>query len=192
MDKLEIILQKLELQNLNPIIKSDNINGSVFSKIVWIENSNEEYYIYEDNIAIEDKKIAWFQTSNKDNHLLIIYCNDTLFKWIPKTYNHFFGCYCMLLEWYKDHLIFIYQEKHDIYVCSIKEGNVNHFNFNGEMIERKGELISYETYNNKSDKVKLIKIPELFELEPIDKIEAEKLGIIPKGLNRSGNFLGNK
>jgi len=86
--------------------------------------------------------------------------------------------------------MFIYKEKHDIYICSIKDGNVKYFNFNGEEIERKGDLISYETYTNRSDKVKLIKIPDLIELNPIDKAEAARLGIIPEALNRPGNFLG--
>jgi hypothetical protein len=192
MDKFELVLQKLKRQNLNPEIKSTVLNGNSFSEITWIENSNDECFIYEGDIAIEENKVAWFQSSNEYRHLLTVYENETVFNWMPKTYNPVFGCYCLLIEWYKQHLIFIYQEKHDIYVCSIKNGNVNFFNFHGEEIERKGDLISYETYMNKSDKVRLLKIPELVELEPIDKLEAEKLGIVPIGLNRPGNFLGNK
>jgi hypothetical protein len=33
---------------------------------------------------------------------------------------------------------------------------------------------------------------ELVELESIDKAEAERVGLVPQGLNRPGNFLGNK
>ena len=127
------------------------------------------------------------------SNLLKIYQNGSLFVWTPKTYNPIFGCHCILLEWYKNHLIFIYQEKHDIYICSILEKEVKYFNFHGEEIERKYDMISYETYMNKSsEKVKLIRIPELVELEPIDKAEAEQRGLLPNGLNRAGNFLGLK
>jgi hypothetical protein len=90
-------------------------------------------------------------------------------------------------------LIFIYQEKHDIYICSIKNKIVNHFNYHGEEIERKDDIISYDTYMNKlHNKVRLIRIPELEELNPIDKSEAERIGLTPMGLNREGNFLATK
>jgi hypothetical protein len=159
MNKLESVLQKLKQQNFNPGIRSEIVNGNNYNEIIWTASSNEKCFISEDHIAIEENKIAWFQSSNQDRHLLTIYDGDTFFTWTPKTYNPIFGCYCILIEWFKDHLIFIYQEKHEIYICSVKDGKVNYFNFKGEEIERKGEVISYETYSSKSEKVKLIKIP---------------------------------
>jgi len=100
MDKLELVLQKIEQQNFKPRIKSKIVNGSCWREIEWTKDSNEVCFIYETNVAIEENKIAWFQSSDQDNHLLTVYDNDVLFSWIPKTYNPVFGCNCMLIEWY--------------------------------------------------------------------------------------------
>ena len=189
MDKINLVIEKLKKDNINPEIEF----GKYSKSIVWTDESSSEFNIYEDDISVENNKIAWFQSNHWDNHLLKVYETDTVFNWIPKTYNPVCGCHALLLEWFKEHLIFVYQEKHDIYICSIKNGSINSFNFSGVEIERKGEVFSYETYINTSiDKVRLIKIPELIHLEPIDKKEAEKLDLIPKGINREGNFLGLK
>ncbi len=191
MEKIKQVLQKLTQQQLSPHLKTEQLMDRPVSTISWTENPNENCFIQEEDIALEGNKIAWFQSSDQDRHLLTIYNQDTVFTWTPITYNPVFGCYCILLEWYKEHVLFVYQEKHDIYICCIKEGEVRYFNFHGEEIERKGAFISYETYTNKTDKVRLLKIPELIEVTPLEKDEAEKLGLIPKGLNRPGNFLGN-
>jgi hypothetical protein len=191
MKKLEAVIQKLKLENFDPKIKTETLNGKESRQIVWTGDSNDDYYIFEIDIVVEGGKIAWFQSSKKNRFLLKMYDGDSLFSWTPETYNPIFGCLCILLEWYKGALIFIYQEKHDIYICSITGGHVKYFNFHGAEIERKGDLISYETFTNQlKDKVRLIRIPDLAELEPIDKKDAEKLGLLPEGLNRPGNFLG--
>lgn len=190
MEKLQLVLGILRLENYNAVIESEILSGKEWHQITWKDESGDECHIYQDDIAIEDGKIAWFQSSKNDRHLVKVYENDIFYSWEPVTYNPIFGCLCLLLEWYKDHLIFIYQEKHCIYICSIKDNNVNHFHFYGEDIERKGNLISYENYMDRlTDKVRLIQLPELIELEPIPVTEAEKLGLIPSGLNRPGNFL---
>ncbi len=111
MDKLDIVLETLKKENYNPVIETKISNGENWSKITWIDDSGDECYIYQDDISIEGDKIAWFQSSERDNHLLKIYENDLAYDWIPKTHSPIFGCLCLLLEWYSDHLIFIYQEK---------------------------------------------------------------------------------
>lgn len=164
------------------------------SQVYWIQE-HDRRFIHESNIAVDGERIAWFQSSWGNQHLLRVYEkeNSQYFSWKPITQNPFFGCYCILIEWYKDHLIFIYQEKHGIYICAVRDNNVRHFKFHGEEIERKGDLISYETYMGKTpDSIKLIKIPELILQEPIGKEEAEKRGLVPRDLNRPGNFLGQE
>jgi hypothetical protein len=193
MNKLNIVFEQLKQDGYSPVIVTKTFNDSDWSEINWVDESKDECSIYQDNISIENNRLTWFQSSKSDHHLLTVYENNDVFTWIPKTYNPIFGCYCLLLEWYKNHVIFIYQEKHGIYICSISNKNVKHFYFHGEEIERKGDLISYETYTNKQpNKIRLIKIPELTEPEPIDRTEAEKLGLVPDGLNRPGNFLAFK
>ncbi|WP_305952690.1 hypothetical protein [Emticicia oligotrophica] len=192
MNKIDFVIQKLNQQNINPSVKSEYLNNELWNEINWVNNSGDQFSIYENNIDIEGDKVSWFQSNGYDKHTLIIYENNSFFTWTPKTYNPIFGCFCLLLEWYKNHLIFIYQEKHDIYICSVQNKNVKYFNFNGEEIERSNDLISYETYSNKSDLVKIIQIPELVSLPSLNRKEAEKLSLIPTGLNRPGNFLSRK
>jgi hypothetical protein len=187
------VLTKLKEEGYQPSLTEHKEYGFEWKTINWNDELNGECFIYQDNIAIENNRLAWFQSSNRDNHLLKIYYHDYSFSWVPETYNPFFGCTCLLLEWYKDHLLFIYQEKHEIYICSIFEKHVNYFHFHGEEIERNGDLISYETYMNKTpEAIKLIQIPELIQLKPITREEAEKLNLVPTGLNRPGNFLALK
>ncbi|MFM9951862.1 MAG: hypothetical protein ACKV1O_28280 [Saprospiraceae bacterium] len=181
MEKIKQAFKILSQNNYEPIVKTESLNDNLWNQLLWTDENGDECSIYEENIAIETDKIAWFQSSKRDNHLLKIYECGIEFVWIPFTYNPVFGCRCLLIEWYKNHLLFIYQEKHDIYICTVINKTVKHFNFHGEEIERKGDIISYETYTNKlPDKVRLVKIPELVELEPINKSEAEKIGLLPK------------
>jgi hypothetical protein len=192
MEKLQLVLEKLRLENYDAIIKTEIIHEKEWHQITWKDGSGDECRIYQDDIAVEEGRIAWFQSGKNDRHLVKVYENDIFYSWVPVTYNPIFGCFCLLLEWYKDHLMFIYQEKHCIYICSIRNNSVNHFHFSGEEIERKGNLISYENYMDRlTDKVRLIQIPELIELEPISKEEAEEKGLIPTGLNRPGDFLSH-
>ncbi|OQP53439.1 hypothetical protein A4H97_23630 [Niastella yeongjuensis] len=193
MDKLNKVLEILQREQERVIIAPQIVTENGRKKITWTNESEDECYIYPNDISIAGDKIAWFQSSIRDNHLVRIYEDNFSLSWEPETYNPVFGCYCLLMEWYKDHLIFIYQEKHCIYICSIKDKEINHFHFHGEDIERRDNLISYATYmDNPVDKVRLIQIPELIHVEPISTLEAEKCGLIPQGLNRPGNFLALK
>src|SRR5688572_8535837 len=100
MDKLNIVLEQLQKENYNAIIKTEIIGEEEWSEIMWTDESGGECYIYQDNVSIENDKIAWFQSINQDRHLLKIYGNGFSFDWIPQTHNPIFGCYCLLLEWY--------------------------------------------------------------------------------------------
>lgn len=193
MEKIKQVFTILRQNNYDPIVKTKIFKANQWNQLIWTDEKGDECSIYEDNIAIEDNKIAWFQSSKRDNHLLKIYESGIEFAWTPLTHNPVFGCFCLLIEWYKKHLLFIYQEKHDIYICTVENETVKHFNFPGAEIGRKGDIISYENYMKiLPNKVRLIKIPELVELEPIDKSEAEKVGLLPLGLERPENFLAMK
>ncbi|MNJ91844.1 hypothetical protein D3C87_94990 [compost metagenome] len=192
-EKAEQVLAVLKQINPHTDFKTETREDGSLSSLRWIDENQDECYIYPTDIAIREDQIAWFQTSERDNHLLKVYDAGNEFVWEPITYNPVFGCYCLLLEWYKDHLMFIYQEKHEVYICAVKDREVRHFKFHGEEIERKGNLIAYDTYMGKiPGKVRLIQIPELTELEPLDLPEAEKRGLIPTGLNRFDGFLALK
>lgn len=190
MENLQIVLKKLQEENCDAAIVTKEGSEGPYYEIRWKTKSGDEFHIFDNDIAIEEGRIAWFQSNSRDNHLLKTYENNIPFSWEPRTYNPVFGCYCLLLEWYRDHLIFIYQEKHGMYVSAVKDKNVNHFYIRGDEIERKDNLISYPTYESKRDgKVLLIQIPELIELEPISISEAEEKGLVPSDLNRPGDFL---
>lgn len=190
MEKIEQLHAILKQQHPKFVFGFEYLSDGTPFSLIWTDESGDECSIYDSNIAIHEEQIAWFQTSKRDHHLLTIHDGTTEFTWEPITHNPVFGCYCLLVEWYKEHVIFIYQEKHEIYICAVKDGEVRHFKFHGEEIERKGDLIAYETYMGKiPGKVRLVRIPELTEPEPIDRAEAEKLGLIPTGLNRFDGFL---
>jgi hypothetical protein len=185
MNYMERIVKTLESEELQPVIG----DGDPYA-ISWQNKHGDKCRIFSTDIAVKEEKLAWFESDSWSYHSLRIMEKGELFNWTPKTYNPVFGCFCLLLEWYQEHLIFIYQEKHDIYICSIYNGQVNHFNFNGEEIARKGNLISFDTYNNSpKDQVRILQIPELILLEPISKTAAAQMGLLPEGLNRPGEFL---
>ena len=155
-------------------------------------NGNDECEVFEEDIAIQGENIAWFQTNEYDYHLLRVIQKNEKFEWIPKTYNPVFGCNCLLIEWYKGHLLFIYQEKHDIYVCSIKNSKVATFCVKGDELARQRDFLAYETFQNRlKNHIRLIELPSLKELEPITKEEAQDRGLFPQGLNRPNGFLNN-
>ena len=193
MEKFEQVIAVLKRKNQDLVFEIEHFSDGSPNTLLWTDENKDDCFIYRTNIAIHENKMAWFQSSKNDHHLLRVFENGTEFSWEPLTHNPVFGCYCLLIEWYRGELIFIYQEKHEVYICAIKNGSVRHFKFHGEDIERKGNLIAYDTYTGKiPGKVRLVQIPELIELEPIDRSEAEKIGLIPTGLNRFDDFLALK
>lgn len=192
MSKYSKVIEILKSENFVPEISTESFKKQTWCFLKW-NDGNDECEVFEEDIAIEDENIAWFQTSSRDNHLLRIVQENEKFQWIPKTYNPVFGCTCFLIEWYKRHLLFIYQEKHDIYVCSIIDSKVHMFCIEGGELERKGDVLAYVTYQQRhKDEVRLIELPSLQELEPITKDEARKRGLMPQGLNRPDGFLSRK
>ena len=191
MNPIEDIIKLLEQEGLAPVLETIDHDGRQSQNIKWKNHSGSECVVLSGDTAVDGEKIAWFESDYWSYHRLKIMENGEIFSWQPETYNPVFGCYCLLLEWYKGHLLFIYQEKHDIYICTIINKKINFFHFHGEEIERKGNLISFNTYSKTGepeDHVKIIKIPELELQQPITRTEAERMGLIPTGLNRFGGL----
>ncbi|WP_343305435.1 hypothetical protein AAHN97_28350 [Chitinophaga niabensis] len=186
MNPYERIIKALEQEELHPEVKEDK-------SIKWQNKHGNQCRIFEQDMTVEEERLAWFESDGWAHHLLRVMENGEFFNWTPETYNPVFGCFCLLLEWYNDHLIFIYQEKHKIYICSIHNQQVKHFSFSGEEIERKGNLISFAAHGDLlKNKVSIIQIPELILQEPISETTAEQMGLLPQGLNRPDGFLKAK
>jgi hypothetical protein len=171
------------------ILESENFTPAMYFNSIRYYTSNTNYHeIALDNITKIDGKLAWLQSSINDQHLLRVFENNACFNWIPITYNQSWNCDCHLLQWLGDQLIFIYREKHDIYICAIKEQNVRFFNFHGEALERKNDIIFFSEYGNSQNyvEVRRIKIPELEELEPVSMDSLEKEDLVPKSVDYMG------
>lgn len=162
---------------------------SSIQNLRWTDGK-DNYHIYESDTAVKDNGIAWYQWSDRDQFLLVVCEENQYFEWEPITYNPIFGCICILLEWYKDHLLFAYQEKHSIYVCSYQNGVVKTFEIQGAEVARKDELLSYFKFQNRSsEEVHILQLPNLQALDSISKEEAVAKNILPKGINQPEGFL---
>ena len=189
MSKYNKVIEILESENFAPRIETETFKENSWDLLKWNIN-DDECFVFEGDIALDNNNIAWFQTSERDNHLLRVIQNNEKFEWTPKTYNPIFGCDCIHIEWNNEHVLFIYQEKHDLYVCSIKNSEIKTFCVEGAELERKGNTLAYETFQNRLENhVRLIELPSLKELEPITKEEAKKRELYPQGLNRPDGFL---
>jgi len=186
--KITIVLDILKTEGYNPFLSR--------YYIVFSDENLKEQEIFVDNIATHENRIAWLQSSSSDNHLLKVFESGRNFNWIPKTYNSSWNCDCHLLEWFNDHLIFIYKEKHDIYICAINDDNVRYFNYHGEAIERNKEIIYFKEYGKDCDDtidVRRIKIPELIELDPVSVESLKEMNLVPKSVDfHIGMYLRGK
>ena len=180
------------LQRVAEILSSEKIVSEHNGFRLTYQTGTEVHSLILDDIAVAENKLAWFQTSNADNHLLRIFENGKNFNWIPITYNQSWNCDCFLLEWFRDHLIFIYKEKHETYICAIRNEEVRHFHFHGEALERKGDTIYYEEYTSDKNFVKRLRLPELEELSPVTAESLRADNLLPKSDVFFGGYLRGK
>ncbi|WP_295796220.1 hypothetical protein [Mucilaginibacter sp.] len=169
MDVTKIVIDRLKHEGINATCNE--------SMIVWYDDFNDECHISEVDIDYSNGKLAWFQSNYWDKHLLrLFYNNGEYFSWEPITND---SCDCHLIEWYNDYLVFVYQEKHDNYICVVKDKVVTCFNFHGVEITRKKDVFYYREYRLQNLNIlKRIKLPELIQLESITVEEAAKDGIV--------------
>lgn len=63
--------------------------------------------------------------------------------WIIETYNPFFGCQVQYLAWHEDRIVIIYQEKHHVYMASLRQGKlIQRLKINHEWQIRDGVLLA--------------------------------------------------
>ena len=182
MNIIQTVLEKLKIEGINAVYNEKDY------RITWLDPANDEHHIFELDIDYSNGKIAWFQSSYWDKHLLRVFEGNESFSWEPITYNPVFGCDCHLIEWYEGYLIFVYQEKHDVYICILRDKTVSHFNFHGDQILRNKDLFYFKKF--RSDKISCIKIPELIELAQISRELADIQGFLPLTIGYPNNLKG--
>ncbi|WP_447635123.1 putative collagen-binding domain-containing protein [Flavobacterium microcysteis] len=175
MNKLETVLEIVNGQHLNATVEDDRY-------IVWKNSLGKTVSINVRNIDIYNGKIAWFQSNEDDSvELFRVFENNTFFDFVPKTQHPGHGCDIYLVEWFDDSLIVIYHEKHNVVMSSIKDKNITTFEFYGDELIRRNDLLYFKEYNQK-DAVRVLKIPEIIELESISREEAVKKDLLPETL----------
>ena len=192
MDAIDRILDILHAEGHRPQVEMERHKDASWEIITW-EVDDDDYSIYGGDIAVEGDNIAWFQTSDEDDHLLRVFQNQNHLAWTPITHNPAYGCECLLVEWYQDHLLFIYQEKHDVYVCAVRHGKVNTFQIEGDLLARNGDRLAFETFRPSSAKpIRVLALPSLKELEPLSRAEAEWEDLTPGDLHQPDGFLSHR
>jgi hypothetical protein len=75
----------------------------------------------------ERQRYAWVECKSKslesgyvdvNFYLYVMVSTQIVVEWEIETYNPYFGCQVELLHWLPEHLIIIYHEKHDNFICS--------------------------------------------------------------------------
>lgn len=184
MNKLEAVLEIVNGQHLNATVEDDRY-------IVWKNSFGKTISVDAKNIDIHNGKIAWFQSDEDDSmELFRVFENNTFFDFEPKTQHPGHGCDIYLIEWFEDSLIVIYHEKHNVVISSVKDKNITTFEFYGDQLSRRDNVLYFKEYDQK-DTVGILKIPEISELESISLEEAVKNNTLPKTLGFD-NVLSNK
>lgn len=177
----ETIMGILQKEGLKPYLTPKTSLKWTSENLEWIDSSGDECYIYGEDIAVSGGRVAWFQSSKDDKHLLRIISTDSFFQWEPITHNPAFGCDCLTLAWYEEAVLFMYREKHYIYICIIQNQEVRYIHFHGEKWLHSGKIVSYQSYeNSESGVVRLIELPSLTEMASISIEEAKRRHIMPK------------
>ncbi|WP_312079322.1 hypothetical protein [Chryseobacterium sp.] len=172
------------LQTVTDLLKHKNITASTEHEmsVVWKDSAGIKNSVSADNIAVIEGKTAWFQSDENDsNERFVIFENERFFEFPPKTEHYGYGCDIYLVEWFRDHLILIYHEKHNVVISSVKDQNITTLEFHGDELVRRGDLLYFRDYGLK-DSVRRLKIPEMTELESISVKEATDQDAVPETL----------
>jgi len=181
LSKLEKVKEILESEGENPEVIVDSDYNIPELKLEFSKR------ICSFDITIEGKNIAWCESINGDAFLLRVIQNGNDFRWKPKSRNGDDMCVPLLLEWYENHLLFIYLDEHGIFVTSVKDGIVNDVFIHGCDLARNGNMLAYDTYTNRlRDHVKILELPSLKSLRPISIYKAKRDGLVPKEVMQPG------
>lgn len=175
----EVSFLKDYLETKGAVLELEFSEDTDFVEIKWQKDS-QHHYVYSTDIVYHKGRLAWFQASEENRYRLYLLYEQDLWEWEPEMYNPFFGCLCLELQWIQEHLVFVYREKHDIYIATVYQGEVQHHNFNGEKFKLTTSRFTYQTYGQSSrDLVSVLEIPSLQPLETIEWRVAKQLGLAP-------------
>ncbi len=154
-----------------------------FVEIKW-KNNGDEHYVYSVDIVYHKGRLAWFQASKNHHYRLCVVDRDNLWEWEPVLYNPFFGCLSMALRWIEEQLMFVYRDKHDIYIAAVQDGKVKYHKFHGEKFKLTENHFTYQTYSQSGkDLVSMLEIPSLKQLGSIELRAARQLGLEPENFH---------
>lgn len=112
--------------------------------------------------------------------------NSKLWEWEPEMYNPAFGCWCLELHWLERQLVFMYKEKHDIYIAVVDNGQVKCHSFYGEKYKLTPNKLIYQTYSQSNrDLVTWLDVPSLEQVEEIEWRGARQLNLEPEAMQNN-------
>ena len=131
-----------------------------------------------DHIALNEDKLAWFEEEHYSNYYMLhIYEGEKKLEWEPISHNLSFGCDAYLLKWINKKLLFIYKEKHDIYICIFDNMELTEVHFHGDELFYDGEKVYVKDYHGNGPFVRVIKIPEMRQLSDVSYEELKERGV---------------
>ncbi|MFK7798839.1 MAG: hypothetical protein AB8E82_15415 [Aureispira sp.] len=175
---VNVLKKYLETQEFVVELEYEQVGD--FVEINW-KKHGQHFYVYSVDVVYHKGRLAWFQSSEADIYRLCVLDEGKKWEWEPEMYNPFFGCRCLELCWIGAYLMFVYQEKHDIYIAAVLDGQVKYHNFHGDRFKLTGNKFAYQTYNQHNRAlVSLLEIPSLRPLETIELGIAKRLGLEPE------------
>lgn len=176
----EVELLKEYLTTKGAVLELEFSEDKSFVEIKW-KKDQLHHYVYSTDVVYHKGRLAWFQSSEEDVYHLCLLEKNQLWKWEPEMYNPVFGCLCLELYWMGEQLIFMYQEKHDIYIAIVHKGQVKHHNFHGQSYKLTPDKLVYQTHSQRIRKlVSWIDIPNLEKVEEVEWRIAKQLDLAPE------------
>lgn len=201
---------KNELEVLQDYLKTINVNSEVksvlqdydFNCLEWETQYGWRNRVYNGSILIIHDEIRAFQEERfNDIHgevyeysLVILNDSKQEFKWdlvqIDRDESRFD---CLYLGEHNDSIIHIHKHALHTTILSYRNEILKRFHCESELINRKGDIISFERVQkvNRKRPVELIELPELTKLNSLTHEESEDLSLRPTG-NFPIGFLNNK
>lgn len=91
-----------------------------------------------------------------------------------KSYNPYFGCRVMFLEWFGRTAILIYREKHDTYIAASRiNGQVKYFEIADDWVINENKL----GYWWRDSEIMCLRLPKLTQLKSLSQVQAIKEGL---------------
>ncbi len=176
--ELKLLTGYLDHANI-PYRIEQPLEGSSLENVVWQE-AEKTIRVSDYNIAWSPEKgiLAWMEDDN-----YIYYClkmsdgRQEIYSWIPESHNLFFGVFVQLITWIGEYLLLVYKEKHETYICSIKDGAVKFQHYHGDDIAILQNRICYRSYRE-PDHVFQVSIPDLAPLPVTTREALSEQGIV--------------